>query len=148
MGSFSTRENILMVFIMPAAFKMGNDEKGKMLLEIAACVMLKGVKGVVWLYLVERKKKPKHSTDLLGGKVLIALEEIVTQNKAKYEYKKWTGMEFLNKYYCQWAEICTWTPACSSYVLHQIMSGWHNLSVTWVLLWNHWWKNYNVNGEA
>lgn len=28
---------------MPVAFKVGSDEKGKMLLEIAACVMLKDV---------------------------------------------------------------------------------------------------------
>lgn len=53
MGSRSIRENLLMVFIIPATFKVGNDEKGKMLLEMAACVMLKEVVG---RYLVERKK--------------------------------------------------------------------------------------------
>lgn len=52
-GSCRTRENILMVFIMPAAFKVGNNEKGKTLLELAACMMLKEV---IWCYLVERKK--------------------------------------------------------------------------------------------
>lgn len=69
-----------MVFIIPAAFKVESDEKGKMLLEMAACVMLKEV---VCHYLVERKKTPKDSTDLLGGKILIALEEIVSLIKIR-----------------------------------------------------------------
>lgn len=79
MGNCHTRGNILMVFIMPTTFKVGKDEKGKRLLEIAACVMLKGV---VWCYLVERKI-PKDNTDLLGGEILIALEEIFTLIKKK-----------------------------------------------------------------
>lgn len=43
LGSCSAREHILVVFIISTFFEVGKGEKGKMLLEMAAQVMLKGV---------------------------------------------------------------------------------------------------------